>query len=169
MPAGASVCTVVANIASACESSTPGFSTLPNSQQASCLCFNDGGSGKYNGTAWDNAASTCYSAMMAESVSQSRLDAYSGNVVGLCTRFVDPGVLSSASVSSGGSATPTATGKSSGASVSGAVTQTAGAQTGTSATAGSPTPTKSAAGMMGCSLTMLLTGFGVASFALYRL
>ena len=174
-PAGASMCTAVANIVSACESSTLGFTTLPNSQQASCLCFNDGGRGKYNGTFWDDAASTCYSALLAESASQSLLNAYSTNVVGACTRFVDAGVLSSAGVrtggSTGGSATPAETGKSSSSSTSasGTASPTAGAQTGTSATVGSPTPTKSAADGTDYALTMLLTGFAVASFALYAL
>ena len=157
IPAGASMCTYVADIVSACESSTPGFSTLPNSQQASCFCFNNGGSGKYNGTVWDNAASTCYSALVSESASQSVLDAYSSNVLGACTRLVQPDVLTSAGVGTGVSANPTA------------ATQTTAPQTGTRATAGSATPTKNAAATMVNSLAILLAGFTVASFAIQGL
>ena len=158
----ASLCSVAENIVHNCESSTSGFLSLPGSQQASCLCFNDGGRGKYNGTVWDDAASTCYSGLVAASMSQSVLSAYTTGAVGACTRFVDAGVLSSAGVSTGGS-----TGGSAGGSA--APSQTAGAQTGTNTSAGPATSTKSAAEVMDFGLTMLLTGLAVASFVFYAL
>lgn len=49
---------------------------------------------------WDNAATTCYQAIgSAGSANASVLSAYDSGVVGLCTKFVDAGILSSAGVS----------------------------------------------------------------------
>lgn len=74
---------------------------MANTEQASCICFNTDGS--WNGTLWDNAATTCYQAISsAGSVNASVLSAYDSGVVGLCTKFVDAGILSSAGVSGGG-------------------------------------------------------------------
>lgn len=74
---------------------------MDNSAQASCICFNTDGS--WNGTLWDNAATTCYQALSsAGSLNASVLSAYDSGVVGLCTKFVDAGILSSAGVSSSG-------------------------------------------------------------------
>lgn len=122
-----------------CESATPGFSTLPNTAQASCFCFGDNGS--YNGTAWDDAATSCYVAMASRSsVSSSVLSAYEADVVGACTKFVNAGVLSSAGVGSGGgggAATSTAApAGSAGLSESSKATRTGGASLG-----GTPSPT----------------------------
>ena len=74
---------------------------MANSKQASCICFNMDGS--WNGTVWDNAATTCYQAISSVgSANASALSAYESGVVGFCTKFVDAGILSSAGVSSGG-------------------------------------------------------------------
>lgn len=73
---------------------------MANTDQASCICFNADGS--WNGTVWDNAATTCYQAISsAGSANASVLSAYDSGVVGLCTKFVDAGILSSAGVSGG--------------------------------------------------------------------
>ena len=96
-------CSYISTQVDDCISSTSGFATLANSDQASCICFNADGS--WNGTVWDNAATTCYQAISsAGSANASALNAYESGVVGLCTKFVDAGILSSAgvSVSSGG-------------------------------------------------------------------
>lgn len=98
-PEGSDQCVSVADHVSACETATPGFSTLPNAAQASCLCFNRGGS--YDGTVWGNAAETCYAAMQSASASPTALSAYESNVVGACTKFVNGAVLISAGVKSG--------------------------------------------------------------------
>lgn len=48
---------------------------------------------------WDNAATTCYQALSSEgSLNASALSVYDSAVVGLCTKSVDAGVLSSAGV-----------------------------------------------------------------------
>ena len=72
------------------------------------------------------------------SVSSSELSAYSADVVGACTKFVDAGVLSSAGVrsSGGGAAATPAPGSSSTA------THTSSASSGVSAGTPSPTVTK---------------------------
>lgn len=71
---------------------------MANSAQASCICFNTDGS--WNGTVWDNAATTCYQGISsAGQANASVLSAYNSGVVGLCTKFVDAGILSSAGVS----------------------------------------------------------------------
>lgn len=96
-------CSYISTQISDCVSSTSGFTTLANSDQASCICFNTDGS--WNGTVWDNAATTCYQAISsAGRANASALNAYDSGVVGFCTKFVDAGILSSAgvSVSSGG-------------------------------------------------------------------
>lgn len=141
---GLAECTSVVDYVNYCESATPGFSTLPNTAQASCFCFNENGS--YNGTAWDDAATSCYAAMGSQtSVSTSELSAYSANVVGACTKFVDAGVLSSAGVSSGGAA-PTAAPAGSGSSTSSSTpTATSSASSGAQAGTPSPSATKSSA------------------------
>lgn len=142
LPPGAAACTSLANLVDSCESSTSGFSTLPNTQQASCICFNQDGS--YNGTVWDMAASTCYQAMQSESQSASVLSAYESQVVGACTKFVDAGVLSSASVGNGAAATTTAGSTSKAAVVAAkttAATTGAQAKASTSTSAGPTTAT----------------------------
>lgn len=58
---------------------------------------------------WDNAATTCYAALLSATASSSQLAAYNSKVVGLCIKFVDAGLLSSAGINSGGS-TPSAGG-----------------------------------------------------------
>ncbi len=140
---GSAECTSVADFANYCESATPGFTTLPNTAQASCFCFNENGS--YNGTAWHNAASTCYAAMASQtSISSSELSAYSAQVVGACTKFVDAGVLSSAGVSTGGAAattSPTGGASSSSSSTATPSSASSGAKAGTT----SPTATASTA------------------------
>lgn len=137
LPPGADACTSLADQIDACESSTSGFSTLPNTQQASCICFNQDGS--YNGTVWDMAASTCYQAMQSESQSASVLSAYESQVVGACTKFVDAGVLSSAGV---GAAAATSTSKTAGvAAKTTAATAGAQAKSSTSSSAGLTTAT----------------------------
>jgi len=99
MSAGADYCTSILDQVSYCQSATLGFTTLPNTAQASCLCFNQ--NGKFNGTVWDNAASTCYQAMQSESQPASELSGYEKEVVGACTKFVDVRLLTSAGVETG--------------------------------------------------------------------
>lgn len=154
-PAG---CTPVENMLSDCESSTPGFLTLSSSAQVSCLCFNDGGSGHWNGTVFDDAASTCYGALRSESVNASALSVYQSENLGLCTRFVDAGVLSSAGVKTGGSAIATASG--SGGSASKAV---ATAQTGSTASAPRPTPTRNGASPLTVNHRWLLSWLAIVA------
>lgn len=153
-------CTSVADFIDYCESATPGFTTLPNTAQASCFCFNGNG-GRYNGTVWDNAASTCYAAMATQtSIPSSELSAYSADVVGACTKFVDAGVLSSAGVSRGiAAATPAPAGSGSSSSSSTA-TQTSSASSGANAGTPSPTVTKGTSksgankGVQGCGILL---------------
>ena len=77
---------------------------MANTAQASCICFNTDGS--WNGTVWDNAATTYYQAISsAGNANASALSAYDSEVVGFCTKFVDAGILSSAGMSNGGGAT----------------------------------------------------------------
>ena len=113
---------------------------------------------------WDDAASSCYAALATQtSVSSSVLSAYSADVVGACTKFVDAGVLSSAGVNSSGGgggggaiATPAPAGSGSSSSSSTA-TQTSGG-----ANPGQPSPTvtkgtsKSGAneGVRGCGMLL---------------
>ncbi|KAF6235156.1 hypothetical protein HO173_006785 [Letharia columbiana] len=92
-------CSYISTQINDCVSSTSGFTTMANSEQASCICFNTDGS--WNGTVWDNAATTCYQAISsAGSANASALSAYDSGVVGFCTKFVNAGILSSAGVSS---------------------------------------------------------------------
>ncbi|KAK4690645.1 hypothetical protein P7C71_g6191, partial [Lecanoromycetidae sp. Uapishka_2] len=156
LPAGADMCTSVLDQVSYCVSATPGFTTLPNSAQASCFCFNQDGS--YNGTVWDMAASTCYQAMQSESVSAAALSSYENAVVGACTKFVDAGVLSSAGVKTGAAAaTAGSTSK-----AAAAARTTAGAKAGTeSSSSEGPTATakSDAMGIVGrLHIGRLLTG-----------
>ena len=95
-PDAAAQCTSNYKYVQACQSLTPGFDALPNSAQASCLCFNTNGS--YNGTVWDDAASTCYAALKSVSAAQTVLDQFSSADVDACTKFVDPKILSSAGI-----------------------------------------------------------------------
>ncbi|KAF6229987.1 hypothetical protein HO133_004325 [Letharia lupina] len=141
---GVAECTSIADFVNYCQSATPGFTTLPNTAQASCFCFNENGS--YNGTAWDDAATTCYAAMASQTgYPTSELSAYSATVVGACTKLVDAGVLSSAGVSSAGAAAtaaPAASGSPSGSSTAAKTSSaSSGANTGTT----SPTATASSA------------------------
>ena len=139
---GSPECTSLADFVSYCESATSGFTTLPNTAQASCFCFNENGS--YNGTVWDNAASTCYAALASQTVySSSVLSAYSANVVGACTKFVDAGVLSSAGVSTGGAAATPAPARGGSSSSSSLATKTSSASSGAKAGTTSPTATAS--------------------------
>ena len=133
-------CISIGDYINYCESATPGFSTLPNTAQASCFCFNENGS--YNGTAWDDAATTCYAAMATQTTySTSVLSAYSADVVGACTKFVDAGVLSSAGVSSGGAAATAAPAPAGSRSSSSSSSASSGSKAGTT----SPTTTVSTA------------------------
>ena len=114
---------------------------------------------------WDDAATSCYAAMATQtSVSSSELSAYSADVVGACTKFVDAGVLSSAGVSSGGgeggaSATPAPAGSGFSSSSSTAI-QTSGASSGASGGTPSPTVTKGTSksgvdkGVQGCGILL---------------
>lgn len=124
------MCTSLADQISYCQSATPGFSTLPNTAQASCFCFDKDGS--YNGTIWDMAASTCYQAMQSESQPASVLSNYKSVVVGACTKYVDAGVLSSADVT--GAAASTA-GSASKAALAAKTTAGTKASTGSSSSA----------------------------------
>ena len=141
---GSAECTSVADFVNYCESATPGFTTLPNTAQASCFCFNENGS--YNGTAWDNAASTCYAAMASQtSISSSELSAYSAQVVGACTKFVNAGVLSSAGVNTGEAVVTAALTGVASSSSSSTATPPSSALSGAKAGTTSPTATASTA------------------------
>lgn len=150
---GLAECTSVGDYISYCQTATPGFSTLPNTAQASCFCFNENGS--YNGTAFDDAATSCYAAMATQTTySTSELSAYSAIVVGACTKFVDAGVLSSAGAAA--TAAPGASSSSSSSTATMASSASSGSQAGTT----SPTTTASSAksgankGSEGCGILL---------------
>lgn len=140
---GVEGCDSISSYVSYCESATPGFSTLPNTAQASCFCFNQNGG--YNGTAWD-AATTCYAAIATQTTyPASELSAYSADIVGACTKFVDAGVLSEAGVSSGGAAATAAPAGTASSSGSAMATETGStSSTASEGTASSTSPTASA-------------------------
>ena len=92
----------------------------------------------YAGTAWDDAATTWYAAMASQTTfySNSVLSAFSTDVVGACTKFVDAGVLSSVEVSGAGAAviaTPAASGLSSGSGTAMRTSSTSSASLGANA------------------------------------
>ena len=141
-------CAYVADQINSCISATTGFATLSITDQASCFCTD--GYGTDEGSSWNDAATTCYAAMVTQTaLPTSQLDDYLTYYVDACPTYVEISTISSTgsttvtktvSIPSGvtsGTVFPTTTGPTSGVT-SGTVPPTT---TGPTAAAGNPSPT----------------------------
>lgn len=97
-------CEVLDDVLSICDELTPGFTNLPSTQQASCLCGSTLGTLSWGPATFDELAGAC-------AVQYATIDVTIASdasaLAGFCTAYVDAGTQTDAILGATASATPT--------------------------------------------------------------